>query len=93
MTVIKAKLERPTGVDVTMEITMTLSGWLRLRDDLDGCLKTKPGPTNSDSEILVEAIDALAVKLQDPVTLYFSPGMATVKCEPNQEEKKDALEN
>lgn len=86
MTVIKAKLERPTGVEVTMEITMTLSAWLRVRDNLDGCITNKPGMEKTDSGKLVEAIDALAVKLQDPVTLYFSPGMATVEFEPIKNE-------
>ena len=71
---------------VTMEITMTLSGWLRLRDDLDGCLKAKPGPKNTNSEILVEAIDDLAEKLVDQKTLYFSRGMATVEMEPIKDE-------
>ncbi len=88
MTTIKAKLKSPTGVEVTMEITMTLGSWLRVRDDLSACLESKPGPKNNDTEQLINAIGDLAEKLRDPVTLYVSPGMAKVKYEPPQEEKK-----
>ena len=88
MTTIEAMVTNPTSVNVTMTITMTLSSWLRLMDDLELGIKAQaPQPKNDYTEQLIEAIDAFSSRLSKSSSLYVSPGMGTVSVEPKKEEK------
>ncbi len=93
MTTIEAKITSPSGVNVTMEITMTLSSWLRLMDDLAASIIQGSRPKNDYTKQLIDAIDAFSSELSKPSSLYISPGMASVMYEPPQEEKKNGPGN
>lgn len=88
MTTIEAKITSPTGVSVTMEITMTLGAWLRLRDDLQASISgpTASRPKNDYTKRVIEAIDDFADQLEKPANLYTSRGMAVEAVAPPKPE-------